>query len=114
MLIDGNSLIFQSYLLKQGSKGGQQAADIFKEKLMAWAASSWPDVTMHGAVVRVFANVKVLAEKCRKANLVPSTEIFGKCQTTLTVSSQDLDETWGNVRTCLTCNNADGFCRVVC
>ncbi|KAF2161004.1 hypothetical protein M409DRAFT_70078 [Zasmidium cellare ATCC 36951] len=75
-LIDGNSLIFQSYLLKQGSKGGQQAASIFRQKLMEWASTAWPRVAMDGAVVRVFANVKVLAEKCRKANLVPSTDVF--------------------------------------
>lgn len=79
VLIDGNSLIFQSYLLRQGSKGGQQAADIFKQKLSEWAKAAWPQVTMDGTVVRVFANVKVLAEKCRKANLVPSTDVFGEC-----------------------------------
>lgn len=78
VLIDGNSLIFQSNLLRQGSKGGQQAADIFKQKLMEWANTAWPQVTMDGTVVRVFANVKVLAEKCRKANLVPTTDVFGE------------------------------------
>lgn len=79
VLIDGNSLIFQSYLLRQGSKGGQQAAEIFKQKLLEWAKAAWPHVDMDGAVVRVFANVKVLAEKCRKANIVPSTDVFGEC-----------------------------------
>ena len=73
VLIDGDGMIFDKKFLKQGEAGGVQAATVLHKAVAEWAAANVIECPSDvKVVVRVYANVKCLADACTKAGLVDS------------------------------------------
>jgi hypothetical protein len=71
VLIDGNGMIFQHNFLKQGELGGKTAANTVNNAIFEWARNNITEVPEETkVVVRVYANVKGIAEACAKAGIV--------------------------------------------
>ena len=66
-------MIFNDNLLRQGESGGKQAASLLHGAVLAWAMEKVLDCPGDvKIVVRVYANIKGLAEVCAKVGLVDS------------------------------------------
>lgn len=64
-------MIFHHNFLKQGEAGGQAAAITIETAVLAWAREHIPDTPSDTKiVVRLYANVRVVAEACAKAGIV--------------------------------------------
>ena len=73
VLIDGDRMIFNTNLLREGEAGGKQAATVLQNAVQQWATDKvieYPKDTK--VVVRIYANLKGLADVCTKAGLVTS------------------------------------------
>ncbi|CAK4030169.1 Hypothetical predicted protein [Lecanosticta acicola] len=74
VLVDGDGMIFQNYLLRLGEYGGRQAADILKKRVSSWSrTANIPEASQ--IAVRIYANSKGLAQTCTKAGIVNSPEV---------------------------------------
>lgn len=69
-------MVFQNYLLRLGELGGKQAADVLRKSISIWYRSTLELSENVQIAVRIYANVKGLAEVCRRANIVSSPEII--------------------------------------
>ena len=64
-------MIFNSTFLKQGEAGGKLAANALHNAVHEWATSNVPECPAGAkVVVRVYANIKGLADVCTKAGIV--------------------------------------------
>lgn len=71
MLIDGDGMIFHENFLKQGEIGGKQAATLLHTAVYDWALAKIPECPEDvKIVVRVYANLKGLADVCVRSGLV--------------------------------------------
>ncbi|KAI9740005.1 MAG: hypothetical protein M1835_003166 [Candelina submexicana] len=76
VLIDGDGMIFQDYLLQDGEPGGKDAAASLWTDVLKYVQSNLPDLPSDVKIVaRIYANTKGLAETCARAGIVsnPST-----------------------------------------
>ena len=73
MLIDGDGMVFNSTFLKQGENGGIQAAGLLHKAVQDWVSANVIECpTDVQVVVRIYANIRGLADTCYKAGLVDS------------------------------------------
>lgn len=71
VLIDGNDMIFHQNLLRQGEHGGQVAANAINNAVLDWARTNIPETPDEvKVVVRVYANVRSIANACVKAEII--------------------------------------------
>jgi hypothetical protein len=71
VLIDGNGMIFHQNLLNKGIEGGQIAANAINNAVLDWARTNVPETPDEvKAVVRVYANVRNIADGCAKAGII--------------------------------------------
>ena len=64
-------MIFKDNLLKQGEVGGRKAANALHNSVLEWATSNIMECPADSkVVVRVYANLRGLAEVCTKAGIV--------------------------------------------
>ncbi|CZT23612.1 uncharacterized protein RCC_09326 [Ramularia collo-cygni] len=77
VLIDGDGMIFDNYLLRLGEDGGRQAANLITNAVDAWMPSHVDGYPSNCRIVtRVYANVKGLADTCTRAGIVSSPTII--------------------------------------
>ncbi|KAK5167830.1 uncharacterized protein LTR77_007529 [Saxophila tyrrhenica] len=78
VLIDGDGLFFSNLLLRQGAAGGKEAAALLSDAITEWATATVDDYPADSkVVVRVYANLRVVADTCAQAGFV---EHFGKVE----------------------------------
>lgn len=71
VLIHGNDVIFNDNFLQSGLEGGKQAANLLHDQVTKWAVTAVTDLPPETKiVVRIYANVKLLAESCVFAGIV--------------------------------------------
>ncbi|KAK5711479.1 hypothetical protein LTR17_018415 [Elasticomyces elasticus] len=77
VLVDGDGMIFNTAFLRAGETGGTKAAAVLHDAIRDWVATSVhdcpPDVKV---IVRVYANIKGLADACTKAGVIASPNQF--------------------------------------
>ncbi|OQO14696.1 hypothetical protein B0A48_00077 [Cryoendolithus antarcticus] len=77
VLIDGDGMIFRESFLRDGEKGGRQAALILKDEVKKWFDRNIPDPPKdYKIVTRIYANVKGLADACVRAGLIDQASTF--------------------------------------
>lgn len=77
VLIDGDGMIFDNYLLRLGEEGGRQAANLLNKAVTEWMRAHVNAYPAHCQIVtRIYANVKGLAETCTRAGIVSSPTII--------------------------------------
>lgn len=73
VLVHGDEVIFNDSLLQSGFEGGKQAAHLLHDEVKKWAVVSVKDLPPDTKiVVRIYANLKLLAESCVFAGVVGS------------------------------------------
>ncbi|KAI9847009.1 MAG: hypothetical protein M1837_003365 [Sclerophora amabilis] len=71
VLIDGDGMIFENSLLQSAERGGKDAAGLLQSAVKDYLHREFHDLPSDcKIVVRVYANVKGLAETCYKAGIV--------------------------------------------
>ncbi|KAI9716336.1 MAG: hypothetical protein M1812_005401 [Candelaria pacifica] len=71
VLIDGDGMIFQDYLLQDGEQGGKDAAASLWTDVLSYVQLNLPDLPSDiNIVARIYANTKGLAETCARAGIV--------------------------------------------
>ncbi|EMC98277.1 hypothetical protein BAUCODRAFT_419523 [Baudoinia panamericana UAMH 10762] len=74
VLLDGDGMIFNANFLREGETGGEHAATVLHSTVQEWAAVSIVDCPSDvKVIVRVYANIKDLADVCTKASILTST-----------------------------------------
>lgn len=59
VIIDGDGMIFDNYLLRLGEEGGRQAANLLTKAVAAWLRANVGDCPADCRIVtRIYANVK--------------------------------------------------------
>ncbi|KAI7017328.1 hypothetical protein KC355_g3723 [Hortaea werneckii] len=77
VLIDGDGLVFNTDFLAQGEKGGKRAAAFLYQAIRTWALREIIEMPEDFRIaVKVYANMKSLAENSAKAGLVNNTAEF--------------------------------------
>ncbi|KAK3701203.1 hypothetical protein LTR37_015582 [Vermiconidia calcicola] len=71
VLIDGDGMIFNNAYLNQGEAGGKQGASILHNAITDWAIEKVVEYpTDSKVVVRIYANLRGLADTCTRAGIV--------------------------------------------
>ena len=76
VLIDGDGMIFEDHLIKQGEVGGREAAGILWAAIRDLAHKTFPDLSSDVKIMtRIYANLKGLGDVCHRAGILdkPST-----------------------------------------
>ena len=76
VLIDGDGMIFEDHLIKQGEVGGREAAGILWAAIRDLAHEMMPNLSSDVKIVtRIYANLKGLGDVCHRAGILdkPST-----------------------------------------
>ena len=71
VLIDGDGMIFEDSLIREGELGGKEAAAVLWNGIKDHVHDTLPDIPSDCRIVtRIYANMKGLSETCWKAGLV--------------------------------------------
>ena len=75
VLIDGDGMIFEDELLKQGEQGGRQAADLLWNEIHSQLQNRTDLPSDAKIVSRIYANLRGLADACTKAGIIARPEL---------------------------------------
>ncbi|KAK2740130.1 hypothetical protein FQN57_006245 [Myotisia sp. PD_48] len=75
-LLDGDGMIFQDALIRNGEQGGKDAANQLWLSLRDYATRNFPNVQSPKIITRIYANVRGLADVCVKTGIIDHPSIF--------------------------------------
>jgi hypothetical protein len=76
VLLDGDGMIFDDYLIQKGEKGGKEAANLIWAAVNEFVARQLPHLSSPKIVTRVYANVKGLSDTLCKSGVIDNPGIF--------------------------------------
>jgi hypothetical protein len=76
VLLDGDGMIFDDYLIQKGEKGGKEAANLIWAAVNEFVARQLPHLSSPKIVARVYANVKGLSDTLCKSGIIDNPGIF--------------------------------------
>lgn len=75
-LLDGDGMIFKDELLQQGEKGGKEAAGQLFSAINDFIKQNVPDLHAPKILVRIYANVRGLADVLHKTGIIERASLF--------------------------------------
>ena len=76
VLLDGDGMIFDDYLIQKGEKGGKEAANLIWAAVNEFVSRQLPHLSSPKIVTRIYANVKGLSDALYKAGIIDSPSTF--------------------------------------
>jgi hypothetical protein len=76
VLLDGDGMIFDDYLIQKGEKGGKEAANLIWAAVNEFVVRQLPHLSSPKIVTRVYANVKGLSDTLCKSGIIDNPGIF--------------------------------------
>ena len=71
VLIDGDGMIFEDNLIKQGELGGKEAAAALSSSVREYVHKAAPGLSSdYKILARIYANIKGLGDVCHKAGIL--------------------------------------------
>ncbi|KAF1815550.1 hypothetical protein P152DRAFT_479469 [Eremomyces bilateralis CBS 781.70] len=77
VLLDGDGMIFHERFMREGEDGGRKAANELHNQIAEYVSETLPNFSTGGEariVCRLYANLSGLAETCRRAGLIATTQ----------------------------------------
>jgi hypothetical protein len=76
VLLDGDGMIFDDYLIQKGEKGGKEAANLIWAAVNEFVARQLPHLSSPKIVTRVYANITGLSDTLCKSGIIDNPGIF--------------------------------------
>ena len=70
VLLDGDGMVFDDKLIRQGEKGGKEAANRLWAAIRDHIAHTLPHLSSPNIMTRIYANVKALGEACNNSGII--------------------------------------------